>query len=219
MTETLGVGALTPAGFTRHRPQLIGRPVPEDAEFRITSADGHPLPPGERGELCLRHPHVMQGYYRDPENTRETLRNGWLHSGDLASMDGEGYVYFHGRLKNVIKRGGENISGEEVEFTLMEHPDVEECVVRSVEDPIRTEEVYAIVVIRGATDLTESQLVEWCRERLSNWKIPRYIRFVREPLPKLASGKIDRLAVNASADPKATWDRENDVAADRSRGS
>jgi crotonobetaine/carnitine-CoA ligase len=206
----MGVGALTPVGFTHYRLQLIGRALPEDAEIKIADADGHPLRAGERGELCVRHPDVMLGYYRDPENTRRTIRDGWIHSGDIASMDEEGFVYFHGRIKNVIKRGGENVAGEEVESALMEHPAIEECVVIGVDDPIRTEEVYAAVRIREGSTLTERELVAWCRERLSDWKVPRYIRLEREHLRTLPSGKFDRLAIRASADPSSTWDGERE---------
>jgi crotonobetaine/carnitine-CoA ligase len=210
MTETMGVGALTPVSFTHYRPQLIGRALPEDAEIKIADADGHPLRAGERGELCVRHPDVMLGYYRDPENTRRTIRDGWIHSGDIASMDEKGFVYFHGRIKNVIKRAGENVAGEEVESALMEHPAIEECVVIGIDDPIRTEEVYAAVRVREGSTLTESELVAWCRERLSDWKVPRYIRLEREHLPTLPSGKFDRLAIRASADASSTWDGERE---------
>jgi crotonobetaine/carnitine-CoA ligase len=206
LTETLGVGALTPARFRHHRPHLIGLPSPADAEIRVLSETGDLLPPGERGELCVKHPHMFQGYYRDPENTARTLRNGWLHTGDVGSVDKEGFVYFHGRIKNVIKRAGENIAGEELEFTIMEHPAIEECVVCGVSDPIRTEEVYATVLVREGSSITEHEVVEWCADRLAHWKIPRYIRLVHRQLPKLPNGKTDRLGVNAQAELGHAWD-------------
>jgi carnitine-CoA ligase len=208
MTETLGVGALTPAGFSGHRPQMIGLPNPPEAEFRVVDDRGEPLGTGERGELCLRHPQVFTEYYRDPENTAETLRGGWLCTGDLGSIDEDGIVYFHGRIKNVIKRAGENIAGEELETVAMDHPAVEECVVGSVPDPIWTEEVHATIVVLPGAEIDERDVAGWYSERLAAWKVPRYIRLVREPLPKLANGKIDRLAVNAAAEPRLAWDRE-----------
>jgi crotonobetaine/carnitine-CoA ligase len=208
MTETLGVGALTPAGSSYHPPQSIGLPSPREAEIKVVNETGEALPPGERGELCVRHPHVFLGYHRDPMNTARTLRDGWVHSGDLASLDKDGRVYFHGRIKNVIKRAGENIAGEELEFTIMEHRAVEECVVCGVPDPIRTEEVYATVLVRVGCSIGAQDVVDWCAARLSDWKIPRYIRLVYEPLPKLGNGKTNRLAVISQATPETAWDRD-----------
>jgi acyl-CoA synthetase (AMP-forming)/AMP-acid ligase II len=144
-----------------------------------------------------------------------TLRDGWVHSGDLCTIDESGRAYFHGRLKNVIKRGGENIAGEEVEFTIMEHPAVEECVVCGVEDPIYTEEVCATVVLREDRNLDENGVVQWCAQRLSGWKVPRYVRLLRTPLPKLANGKTNRRAVtaDAAAGLPGMWDRRRKEAA------
>jgi crotonobetaine/carnitine-CoA ligase len=208
LTETMGVGALTPAAFSAHPPGSIGLPSPSDAEIKAISEDGSRLPPRKRGELCVRHPHVFLGYYKDPENSARTLRDGWVHTGDLGSIDENGLVYFHGRIKNVIKRAGENIAGEELEFILGEHPAIDECLVCGVPDPIWTEEVYATVAVGPGLTVTEADLVEWCAGRVSDWKIPRYIRLLRDPLPKLANGKTDRLAVIAAAEPDSAWDRQ-----------
>lgn len=209
MTETSGMGTLTVPGLGHYEPKLIGRPMPDDAEIRIVGPDGQPLEPGEPGELCFRHPHVMTEYYRDEANTASTLQDGWVHSGDLCTMDTESNAYFHGRLKNVIKRGGENIAGEEVEFTIMEHPDVEECLVCAVEDPIYTEEVCAVVVSRGGHTINEPDVTQWCAQRLSAWKVPRYVQVRDERLPKLANGKTDRGAVAADVvgGIEKIWDR------------
>ncbi|AIJ21266.1 class I adenylate-forming enzyme family protein [Amycolatopsis methanolica] len=216
MTETSGMGTLTPAGYDSYRPKLIGRPMPDDAEIKIVDPAGDELPPGEPGELCFRHPHAMIEYYRDERNTAATLRDGWVHSGDLCAMDEAGQAYFHGRLKNVIKRGGENIAGEEVEFTIMEHPAVEECVVCGVADEIYTEEVCATVVVREGCSLSEAEIVRWCARHLSDWKVPRYLRLVHTPLPKLANGKTNRGVVTRKAadDLADAWDRRNEVAID-----
>jgi carnitine-CoA ligase len=209
MTETSGMGTLTPPGYGEYAAKLIGRPMPDDAEIKIVGADGREAPPGEPGEFCFRHPHTMIEYYRDEANTAATLRDGWVHTGDLCSIDDSGRAYFHGRLKNVIKRAGENIAGEEVEFTIMAHPAVEECVVCGVDDAIYTEEVCATVVIRQGHELTETGVVEWCAERLSHWKVPRYVRLRRDSLPKLANGKTNRGVVtkDAVANLAAAWDR------------
>jgi crotonobetaine/carnitine-CoA ligase len=215
MTETSGMGMLTPPGYDDYAPKLIGHPMPDDAEIKIVGPSGERLAPGEPGELCFRHPHGMTEYYRDEQNTTVTLRDGWVHSGDLCTIDESGRAYFHGRLKNVIKRGGENIAGEEVEFTIMEHPAVEECVVCGVEDPIYTEEVCATVVLREDRNLDENGVVQWCAQRLSGWKVPRYVRLLRTPLPKLANGKTNRRAVtaDAAAGLPSMWDRRRKEAA------
>jgi acyl-CoA synthetase (AMP-forming)/AMP-acid ligase II len=207
MTETSGMGMLTAPGRSAYPAKLIGRPMPDDAEVKVIGTDGQPVASGGLGELCFRHPHVMTGYLNDHENTRRTLVDGWVHSGDLCAMDERGDVYFHGRLKHVIKRAGENIAGEEVEFTIMGHPGVEECVVCGVEDPIYTEEVHATVVVREGHEVSEDEVAQWCAERLSSWKIPRYIRLQSESFPKLANGKTNRRAIVENADPSLAWDR------------
>lgn len=207
MTETSGMGTLTAPGTTDHAPKLIGPPMPRDAEVRVVDALGRPVAPGELGELCFRHPHVMTAYFEDADNTAKTLVDGWVHSGDLCALDADGNVYFHGRLKHVIKRAGENVAGEEVEFAIMEHPAVEECIVVGVEDPIYTEEVHATVVVRDGQELSAEDVVRFCGERLTSWKVPRYVELRHEDLPKLANGKTDRRSIKAAIDPARAWDR------------
>jgi crotonobetaine/carnitine-CoA ligase len=206
-TETLGAGALSPPGFADSRPGVIGPVIPDDAEVKAVDENGRDLPPGEDGELCVRHPSVTPGYFRDPANTAAALRNGWMHTGDLGAVDDRGVVTYRGRIKNMIKRLGENVAGEEVELAFLEHEDVEECVVCGVPDPVRTEEVFATVVVRPGAAVTEPELAGWCRQRLSAWKVPRYIRLITEPFPRLANGKVDRRRVGATVDVTTAWDR------------
>ena len=145
------------------------------------------------GELWFRHPHVMLRYEKDPEQTRLVLANGWIRTGDLGHRDAAGRFYFDGRVKNVIKRSGENVSAEEVERVLAAHGDVMESVVVGVHDPIRLEEVYGWVVERPGAGLDPEELFRWCETNgMSRWKIPRYLRIVRSPLARIESGKIDR---------------------------
>lgn len=207
MTETSGMGMLTRPGHTDYAPQLIGRPMPDDAEVKVVRGNGQLAASGEVGELCFRHPHVMTEYLSDPTNTALAVEDGWVRSGDLCALDEQGQVYFHGRIKHVIKRAGENIAGEEVEFTIMAHPAVEECIVRGVEDPIYTEEVYATVVVRDGVEASEEEIARWCGERLAAWKVPRYISLQHEELPRLANGKTNRRAVNDAAELTLAWDR------------
>ena len=162
----------------------------------------------------------MTGYFRDPSNTADGLQDGWVHTGDLASLDEDGNLYFHGRLKNVIKRAGENSAGEELETVIMEHPAVEQCLVTGVPDPIYTEEVYAAIVVREGMSISETEVGDWCAGHLSKWKIPRYVHLQDEPFPALQNGKIDRVAALGRVDASTSWDRprEGSEALDKSAG-
>jgi acyl-CoA synthetase (AMP-forming)/AMP-acid ligase II len=156
----------------------------------------------------------MTGYLDDEAATRASLVDGWVRSGDLGVLDESGTLFFRGRLKNVIKRLGENVSGDEVEHVLGQHPDVAECLVLGVADPIRTEEVYAVVVADAAAALGADAVIGWCRQRgLAEWKLPRYVRIQEDELPRLANGKIDRTAVLRSVATYDVMDRERGVVA------
>ena len=153
---------------------------------------------------------AMLGYLKDPEATAATLRDGWVRSGDRGYVDHSGQAYFAGRYKAMIKRSGENVSAEEVEAALNEHPDVAESVVVAVPDRLRTEEVGAVVVRRAGTNGDPARLREAAGERLVRWKLPRYILIRDDPLPRLGNGKIDRTSAAALIDPESTWDAENE---------
>jgi crotonobetaine/carnitine-CoA ligase len=148
----------------------------------------------------------MLGYLKDPEATAQTLVDGWVRSGDQGVIDDAGRLLFVGRIKNVIKRSGENVSAEEVEEELMRNPDVAECTVFGVPDPVRTEEVAAVVVRSAGAAADPAALREACAERLVRWKLPRYVVVRDEPLPRLANGKLDRVALRASVDLDKAWD-------------
>lgn len=207
LTEIGGMGTMTSPNYNRYEPKLIGWPFPDNAQVKVVDENGDDIGPNKIGELLFRHPDIMKEYYKDEVNTNKTLVNGWVKTGDLGRMDQEGRVYFEGRIKNVIKRSGENISGEEVEFTIMSHPAVEECVVFSVPDAIRTEEAATVVVVRNNSNLSAYEIVDWCKEKLSDWKIPRYIQLTYEPLPKLPNGKINRVNISSNFDISNSWDR------------
>ena len=207
MTEVSGMGTMSEPGAGPVPEKCIGTAMPAEAEAKVVTAEGREAAPGERGELWYRHPHVMSEYFRNPEATAANLVDGWVRTGDLCAADERGAIYFHGRIKNVIKRAGENVSGEEVEATLVAHPEVAECVVLGVSDPIYTEEVYAAVSLRPGSAVTAPELDAHCRERLAAWKAPRYIALAEGELPKLANGKPDRLTIRAAADPASCWDR------------
>jgi acyl-CoA synthetase (AMP-forming)/AMP-acid ligase II len=165
----------------------IGKPL-DDVEVMIVSEHGEPSPPGEVGEIVARGPRMMSGYWKQAEATAETVRSGWLYTGDLAWQDEDGYIYLAGRAKDFIKRGGEMISPEEVEQSLMEHPAIEEAAVIGVPDLEWGEEVMAVVVC-GSHRISEAQVMEYCRDRLSGFKRPRSVVFV-DALPRNAMGKV-----------------------------
>ncbi|MCM2998432.1 long-chain fatty acid--CoA ligase [Paenibacillus cellulositrophicus] len=169
----------------------IGIPLP-DTEARVVHPEtGEELPLGEIGELVVRGPQVMKGYWNRPEDTERTLRDGWLYTGDLARMDDEGFFYILDRRKDLIIAGGYNIYPREIEEVLFEHPDVEEAVVAGVNDPYRGENVKAYIVLRKGSSVTEQELKQWCKERLAVYKVPKIYEF-RESLPKTLVGKVLR---------------------------
>lgn len=207
MSETLICVGSDPGYRGELGPGYVGRPF-AGGEVAIFDEAMRPVKPYKYGEICLRHPQVMLGYLKDPEATRRTLVDGWVRSGDRGFMDYSGRAYFAGRFKAMIKRSGENVSAEEVETTLIMHPDVTECAVVAVPDALRAEEVGAVIVRREGSALDPIALHDWCGERLVRWKLPRYVVLLDEPLPRLGSGKMDRVGVAALVDPATAWDAE-----------
>ena len=149
------------------------------------------LPPGTTGEIVIKGPCVMKGYWNKPEETAEVIRDGWLHTGDIGHADEDGYLYITDRKKDLIIRGGENIYPREVESVIYEHPAVLEAGVIGIPDPVYGESVKAFVALKTAKTVTEKELLSFCRERLPSYKRPRSIQFMDE-LPKSAVGKILR---------------------------
>ncbi len=165
----------------------IGKPFPGQ-EMKVLDDAGNELPQGKVGELCIRGGNVMKGYLRKPEANAETLRNGWLHTGDMAYMDEEGYFFIVDRKKEMIIRGGENIYPKEIDNLLFSHPKILEAAVVGVPDPIMGEEVKAFIVPKAGVNLTPEEVREFCRKNLASFKVPRYIEFIEE-LPKNIIGK------------------------------
>ena len=175
-----------------NRTGSIGLPLP-DVDCRIVSLDDGMtvLPPGEIGELAVRGPQVMKGYHNMPTETVNTLREGWLYTGDIARMDETGYFYIVDRKKELIKPGGYQVWPREVEEAISEHPKVLEAGVAGVPDPYRGETVKAWVVVKPGESLTEEEIKAWCAERLAKYKVPTFVEF-RDELPKTTVGKILR---------------------------
>lgn len=171
------------------RLRSIGAPV-IGVEAQVRGPDGDRLPPGEVGELWVRGPNVMLGYWRRPAATDEVLLDGWYRTGDAAYSSEDGYLYLVDRLKDMVITGGENVYSMEVEAALSECPGVREVAVFGVPDPRWGEAVYAVVVMEDGQDLDEQQLIAHCRERIAGYKIPRRFELRHEPLPKSGAGKI-----------------------------
>lgn len=168
--------------------------APEVHRVAIHDREGQPLPPGKPGEIVKQSPTVMQGYYKNPEATAKALRNGWLYTGDLGYLDKDGYLYFVDRVKDMVRRGDENISSEEVERVLNSHPAVAESAVIAVPDTIRGEEVKAYIVLKPpATPQTvpPQEIWNFCKPHLAAFKVPRYLEY-RAELPKTPSSKVQK---------------------------
>lgn len=169
----------------------IGVPFPDTEAAVIDPETGARLPVGELGELIVRGPQVMKGYWNKQAETDQVLRDGWLYTGDLATMDEDGYFTIMDRIKDVIIAGGFNIYPREVEEVLFEHPAVREAAVIGVKDEYRGESVKAFIVFKEGWQVSRSQLDRWCRERLAAYKVPHHYSF-RETLPKTIIGKVLR---------------------------
>jgi fatty-acyl-CoA synthase len=166
----------------------VGKPT-LNVETRVVDDDMRDVAPGDVGEVVHRSPQLLQGYYRDEAKTAEAFVGGWFHSGDLATVDQEGYITIVDRKKDMIKSGGENVASREVEEVIYQHPSVAEVAVIGLPHPVWIEAVAAVVVPRAGQDLTEDGVISHCRQHLATFKVPKAVVLV-ETLPKNPSGKI-----------------------------
>ena len=173
----------------------VGQPIPS-VDVSILDEDDRPVPAGEVGEVCVRGPNVMLGYYRMPEETGRTIRNGWLHTGDMGRLDADRFLYIVERKKDLIIRGGFNIYPREIEEVLYAHPAVAETAVVGVRDAVMGEDVLAFVVPKRGMTTTVDELIAFCQTRLAKYKCPKQVRFV-DTLPKSPIGKILRKELRA----------------------
>jgi long-chain acyl-CoA synthetase len=187
LSETSPVASFNHPGRP-HKHGSIGTPL-EGVRMRIVDQHDHDLPPGQVGEILIRGHNVMKGYWRQPEATKQTMRGGWLHTGDLAYMDEEGYFFIVDRLKDMIIRGGLNVYPREVEEVMHEHPAVLEAAVVAVPHPLLGEDVGAAVVLRDGIEVEPKELRFYVRDQIAAYKYPRHIWFV-DSLPKGPTGKV-----------------------------
>ncbi|QGK68999.1 AMP-binding protein [Allosaccharopolyspora coralli] len=196
LTESSGAATYN-APDRQQRIGSVGIPLP-GTDVEIRNLDGEPVPAGDVGEVFLRGPSVMKGYWNRPDATAADLAGGWLRTGDLGRVDEDGYLYIVDRAKDLIIRGGYNVYPREVEEVLYEHPDIVEVAVLGVADDAYGEEVAAVVATRSGAPIDEDELRTWAKERLSPYKVPHRFRFV-DTLPKGPSGKILKRAIDRDA--------------------
>ena len=195
MTETSPVSTQTGCDEAlERRVGTVGRVHPH-VEIKIVDADGRIVPPGTAGELCTRGYSVMLGYWGDPERTAEAIdAAGWMHTGDLATLDADGYCNIVGRLKDMVIRGGENVYPREVEEFLFRHPKVEAVQVVGVPDQKYGEELCAWIKLKPGESATAEEMRGFCRGQIAHYKIPRYVKFV-DGFPMTVTGKVQKFVM------------------------
>lgn len=190
MQETSTLVVSTPEDRL-HRPDSVGQPI-LFAEVRVVDEAGHDVPTGQTGAVVGRSPGTVTGYYKNPGKTAETFRDGWLHTGDLGRLDEEGYLFINGRLKDVIVTGGQNVHAGEVEEAILGFAGVADCAVVGLPDPLWGESVSAVVVPAAGQAVDSDALLAWCRQRLAGFKTPKRVLLQAEPLPRTATGKVQK---------------------------
>lgn len=202
MTESM-MGAIVTPTLGLYKPGAVGTPLP-DIELRVVDSETgeKDLPPGEVGEFIMRAPQLMKGYWGKPTETANTIRDGWLFTGDLGYLDEDGYMFIVDRKKDVIKPSGFQVWPREVEEVIATHPAVAEVGVAGIPDPYQSEAVKAWVVLRAGQTVTVEELREYCRQKLTPYKVPKHVQFM-DSLPKSTVGKILRRELVAKEDEAA----------------
>jgi crotonobetaine/carnitine-CoA ligase len=168
------------------------------AQCRVVDEAGHDVPDGTVGELVVKTPIVMQGYYRDPEQTKNAFRDGWFLTGDLVKRDADGYYFFVSRKKDIIRRRGENIAGAEIDRVVGAHPAVLEAAAVPVPSELGEDEILVAVVTKHGQKLDAGEIARWCADRLAPMKVPRYVLLVDE-LPHTPTHKVAKAQLKADA--------------------
>jgi fatty-acyl-CoA synthase len=197
LTESIACACThEPTDAAADRLERLGRPL-GGIDVRIVGEDGRALPAGEIGEILLRGPTLFSGYYRDAAASATALRGGWLHTGDRGSLDAAGSIMFHGRIKDVLKVGGENVGALEIETVFGAHPAVRTCAAVGVPDPRLVEVPVVFAELRAGHQASEEELIQFCRDKLASFKVPRGVFFVTEW--PMSATKIDKPALRRAA--------------------
>jgi long-chain acyl-CoA synthetase len=207
LTETSSVATVNGGSGALERPDSVGRPLPV-VEVKVVApqcrtidiSDAESLPPGTVGEVCIKGPVLMLGYWNKPAETAEVMANGWLRTGDLGRIDDDGFVYITDRAKDMIIRGGENVSCVEIENRLIEHPSIAEAAVVGVAHAALGEEVKAVIRLEPGETLTVDAVRSFVAETLADFKVPAYVEFIEDPLPRNPSGKVLKQVLRGSKD-------------------
>jgi long-chain acyl-CoA synthetase len=189
LTETSSVTSMNTGDDYVRKPTSCGPPVPV-CDVRVVDAHGEDVPTGEPGELWIKGPNIVKGYWNKPEATAASFSDGWLHTGDVARLDDEGFIFIVDRAKDMVIRGGENVYSAEVEAALFEHPAVADAAVIGVPHEVLGEEVGAVVVLRPGAEATADELRAHVAERIASFKVPAHIWFNADPLPRNPAGKV-----------------------------
>jgi acyl-CoA synthetase (AMP-forming)/AMP-acid ligase II len=212
LTETHSPATILLDSEFRRKPGSVGRPIP-CAEVRVVDDDGRDVPVGEVGELWIRGPMITPGYFGDPAATAAAITEGWLHTGDYARLDDEGYVFILDRKKDMIMRGGNKVYSVEVEYLLVSHPDIAEAAVFGVPDRLAYESVAAYVVPAADRLVDTVTVQQWVAGRMADYAVPRHVRVV-DAIPRNRTGKIDKKALREAMELELA---ERDLAAGRTR--
>ena len=191
LTETTAIGASNRGDSYLQKPASVGRPTPPLVEIKIVDETGETLPTDEEGEICIKSCANFRCYWnKEQETTEAFLEGGWFRTGDAGYLDDEGYLFITDRIKDIVIRGGENISSREVEFVIYEHPGVLEAVVFGLPDDKMGEKLATVIRPKSGFDLTEAELRDHLSRKLAAFKIPEDIWFQSEPLARMGGGKI-----------------------------
>jgi len=201
MSEGYGLTEAAPVVFMNPLPgkgvqkvMSCGVPIVPEIEVNAVNGDGKPVAAGQVGELIIRGPNVMKGYWNKPEETAESLRDGWLHTGDMVSFDEDGYFYIRDRKKDMICRSAFNIYPKELEDVLYTHPAVAEAQVVGIPDLVKGEEVVACLALKPDNKAAEEEIIQFCRRNVAAYKVPKHVRFF-DSLPKTVTGKLEKMTL------------------------